>query len=150
LYNNYRYFSCIRILLQQANKELTGDSTHTRSELIELENTVKKFRGRGAWPEGEDLSSSHTVVHAAAAYRKFITDCNLVDSWAVWEAFGKILSSEGRNEGDAVEKASFQLLIVKRLEAEECEMASTLGTVSAQRLEIVDGTSRKEQSSTVD
>lgn len=134
----------LRILLQQANKDLTGDSTHTRSELIELENWVRKSRGQGAWPDAEDGSGTHTVVRAATAYKKYLADCNLVDSWAVWETLRQILGSS-RSDGDdtaAAGCATFHVLVLKRLEAEECTMAESLGLASAQRLEIIEGHSR--------
>jgi hypothetical protein len=127
-------------LLQQANKELTGDSSHTRSELIELENTVRKCRGEGAWPAADDCGT-HTVVHAAAAYRKYLADCNLVDSWAVWDTFREILTS-----GDEATRSSakYRLLVLKPLDAEEWERVSALGSIaSARRLEIVEGRSRE-------
>jgi hypothetical protein len=126
-------------LLQQANKELTGDSTHTRSELIELENTVRKCRGGGAWPAADD-GGTHTVVHAAAAYRKYLADCNLVDSWAVWDTFRQILTSGDEATGSA----KYRLLVLKPLDAEEWERVSALGSIaSARRLEVVEGRSRE-------
>ncbi len=126
-------------MLQQANKELTGDSTHTRSELIELENTVRKCRGGGAWPAADD-GGTHTVVHAAAAYRKYLADCNLVDSWAVWDTFRQILTSGDEATGSA----KYRLLVLKPLDAEEWERVSALGSIaSARRLEVVEGRSRE-------
>ena len=56
----------LRMLLQAANKELTGDSTHLRSELLELQSRITRLRSDGKWPEkGKD----GTVELAAGNYQ---------------------------------------------------------------------------------
>jgi hypothetical protein len=137
-------------LLQQSNKELTGDSTHTRSELIELEQTVRKYRGKGAWPSKDDsCSSAPTVLQAADAYKKFLSDCNLVDSWAVFETLGQILkrlSDDSAESAESSESDRLRLLVLNPLEEEEYERLAALGSlISAKKMDIPDGQARQER-----
>ena len=56
----------LRMLLQAANKQLTGDSSHPRSELLELQSRITRLRKEGRWPE---KGKETTVELAAGLYQ---------------------------------------------------------------------------------
>jgi len=68
-----------KLLLQAANRDLTGDSDFIVSDLLETEVRVKKARASGVWPEkGEGV-----VGEAVGRYKDFLKQCGLVDRWEV-------------------------------------------------------------------
>ena len=58
-----------RISVHNLFKELTGDSLHVRSELLELRPKVEKARGSDSWPPS---TRDSTVDLAAGKYQVFI------------------------------------------------------------------------------
>ena len=116
---------------------------------------MRKCRGRGAWPNKDDSnkSSSPTVVQAAGGYKKFLDDCNLVDSWSVFETFGQILASSARTPADSTAPADttapadsdkLRVLVLKPLDTEECDRVAALGSlVSVQKMELIHGQARE-------
>ena len=57
----------LRLLVQAANRQLTGDSSHPRSELLQVFSEVKAARRAGGWPPPSDGSS--TIELAASKYQ---------------------------------------------------------------------------------
>ena len=116
---------------------------------------MRKCRGRGAWPNKDDSnnSSSATVVQAAGGYKKFLDDCNLVDSWSVFETFGQILARSARTPADSTAPADttapadsdkLRVLVLKPLDTEECDRVAALGSlVSVQKMELIHGQARE-------
>ena len=78
----------LRILLQQVEKETSGDSNYIVSDLIELERKVARIRGEGGWPqEGEEGSK---VEKAAALYKGYLKKNGLVDAFEVMAMVGDL------------------------------------------------------------
>jgi len=79
-----------KVLLQAANKELTGDSDFVISDLLEVEGRVRKARVAGLWPEkGEGV-----VGEAVGKYRDFLKQCGLADRWEVVSEVAKCVEGE--------------------------------------------------------
>jgi len=93
-----------RLLLQNANKELTGDSIHTRSELLELRAKIEKSRKANSWPEANRES---TVNLAAGRYQEFLKNCNLIDIWSVYAETDKIIDAAEPSGINAAEPSGF-------------------------------------------
>jgi len=77
-----------RLLLQDANRQLTGDSEFTRSELNLLKSSVIRFRGCGEFSSND--TDDHTVGQAQKLYKEFLEKCNLVDIWGVCTEYKKL------------------------------------------------------------
>eukprot|EP00088_Acartia_fossae_P068450 TRINITY_DN8696_c0_g1_i6.p1 TRINITY_DN8696_c0_g1~~TRINITY_DN8696_c0_g1_i6.p1 ORF type:complete len:619 (+),score=110.83 TRINITY_DN8696_c0_g1_i6:64-1920(+) len=80
-----------RLLLQDANRKLTGDSIFTRSELYELKSILTKCRSEGTFFSGDNDS---TVNVAANQYKEFLSKCNLVDIWGVCTEYNKLTTAK--------------------------------------------------------
>jgi len=79
-----------KVLVQAANKNLTGDSDFVVSDLLEVEARVKKARLSGMWPvKGEGV-----VGEAVGRYREFLKQCGLADRWEVVTEAAKCLEGE--------------------------------------------------------
>ena len=79
-----------KVLLQAANKDLTGDSDFVVSDLLEVEAKVKKARVLGVWPE----KSEGVVGEAVGRYKDFLKQCGLADRWEVITEVVKCLEGE--------------------------------------------------------
>jgi len=79
-----------KVLLQAANKDLTGDSDFVVSDLLEVEAKVKKARVSGVWPE----KSEGVVGEAVGRYKDFLKQCGLADRWEVITEVAKCLEGE--------------------------------------------------------
>ena len=79
-----------KVLLQAANKDLTGDSDFVVSDLLEVEAKVKKARVSGVWPE----KSEGVVGEAVGRYKDFLKQCGLADRWEVITEVVKCLEGE--------------------------------------------------------
>ena len=71
-----------KLLLQAANRAMTGDGDHLVSDYLEVQAKVLKARQAGAWPDKEE----GTVGEAVGRYKEFMKQCGLVDRWEVVRA----------------------------------------------------------------
>ena len=78
----------LRMLLQQVEKEMSGDSNYIVSDLIELERKVARVRGEGGWPGCEEAEEGDKVGKAAALYKGHLKKNGLVDCWEVMSLVG--------------------------------------------------------------
>ena len=66
-----------KLLLQNTSKTLTGDPDHLLSDLLELQNKLRKVRRR----DQEPYSDGGVIDEACKSYKKFIKSSGLVDNW---------------------------------------------------------------------
>jgi len=67
-----------KLLLQSSSKSVTGDSTYLLSDLLELQNKIKKHRRDDNEPDASDNS---IIGQAARNYSGFLKKCGLIDKW---------------------------------------------------------------------
>jgi len=79
----------LRILLQQVEKETSGDSNYIVSDLIQLERKVARVRGEGSWPD-QEVEEGDKVGKAAALYKAYLKKNGLVDCWEVMSLVGDL------------------------------------------------------------
>ena len=79
----------LRMLLQQVEKETSGDSNYIVSDLIQLERKVVRVRGDGGWPD-EAVEEGDKVGKAAALYKVYLKKNGLVDCWEVMRLVGDL------------------------------------------------------------
>lgn len=79
----------LRMLLQQVEKETSGDSNYIVSDLIQLERKVARVRGEGGWPD-EEVEEGDKVGKAAALYKVYLKKNGLVDCWEVMGLVGDL------------------------------------------------------------
>jgi len=80
-----------RLLLQDANRQLTGDSDFTRSELNLLKSSIIRFGASGEFSSND--IDDHTVGQAQKLYKEFLEKCNLVDIWRVCSEYKKNITT---------------------------------------------------------
>ena len=68
-----------KLLLQTSSRTITGDSEYLLSDLLELQNMIRKFRRTGSQPNVDD----GVIGAAAKSYQKFLKQSGLVDKWEV-------------------------------------------------------------------
>ena len=66
-----------KLLMQTASRTVTGDSQYLLSDLLELQNNVRKCRRQGLAPDYKD----GVIGEAARNYPKFMKQCGLIDKW---------------------------------------------------------------------
>ena len=79
----------LRLLLQQVEKETSGDSNYIVSDLIQLERKVVRVRGEGSWPD-QEVEEGDKVGKAAALYKGYLKKNGLVDCWEVLSLVGDL------------------------------------------------------------
>ena len=79
----------LRMLLQQVEKETSGDSNYIVSDLIQLERMVARVRVEGGWPD-QEVEEGDKVGKAAALYRGYLKKNGLVDCWEVLSLVGDL------------------------------------------------------------
>ena len=79
----------LRMLLQQVEKESSGDSNYIVSDLIQLERKVARVRGGGGWPD-QEVEEGDKVGKAAALYKVYLKKNGLVDCWEVMSLVGDL------------------------------------------------------------
>ena len=68
-----------KLLLQNSSKEITGDSEHLLSDLLELRNKLRRTRRQNQEPD----SDGGVIGEAAKSYKKFLKSSGLVDKWEI-------------------------------------------------------------------
>ena len=68
-----------KLLLQNSSKEITGDSEHLLSDLLELRNKLRRTRRQNKEPD----SDGGVIGEAAKSYKKFLKSSGLVDKWEI-------------------------------------------------------------------
>ena len=79
----------LRMLLQQVEKETSGDSNYIVSDLIQLERKIDRVRGEGGWPD-EEAEEGDKVGKTAALYKIYLKKNGLVDCWEVMSLVGDL------------------------------------------------------------
>ena len=67
-----------KLILQTASRNITGDSNYLQSDLLELQNKIRKHRRDNLEFSNEDSS---VLGIAARNYKKFLKQCGLIDKW---------------------------------------------------------------------
>ena len=68
-----------KLLLQNSSKEITGDSEHLLSDLLELRNKLRRTRRQNQEPD----SDGGVIGEAAKSYKKFLKSSGIVDKWEI-------------------------------------------------------------------
>lgn len=68
-----------KLLLQNSSKEITGDPEHLLSDLLELQNKLRRTRRQNQDPD----SDGGVIGEAAKSYKKFLKSSGLVDKWDI-------------------------------------------------------------------
>ena len=68
-----------KLLMQNSSKEITGDPEHLLSDLLELQNKLRRTRRQNQDPD----SDGGVIGEAAKSYKKFLKSSGLVDKWDI-------------------------------------------------------------------
>ena len=68
-----------KLLMQNSSKEITGDPEHLLSDLLELQNKLRRTRRLNQDPD----SDGGVIGEAAKGYKKFLKSSGLVDKWEI-------------------------------------------------------------------
>jgi len=96
-----------KLLLQSSCRQVTGDSDYLLSDLLELQNNIKKCRRQHKDPDAEE----GVVGEAAKNYKKFLKQCGLVDNWELIKSCRDVLEENH-------EKVSLVLFQVQKSDVE--------------------------------
>ena len=71
----------VKLLIQNSSRKLTGDSDYLLSDMLEVQQSIKKWRCSG---DSEAAGDKEGVVgEAVSSYPAFLKKCGLVDRWEI-------------------------------------------------------------------